>query len=341
MAASVQTRTPRIFVSYSHKDQKVKERLVTHLNVPQADVWDDSRIKPGDEWLSEIEQAMAGADVAILLISADFLTSRFVLSKEVPVLLERREREGLLVYPVLVEDCAWDQVEWLAKMQIRMWEGKPLPGGRERNTALAGIARDIAERFKEHTERPPEPRMSTAKLPSVSPLLFGREKELALLDEAWADPNTNIVSLVAFGGVGKTALVSKWLNQKRCWGADCVFGWSFYSQGAAEDRQTSAEPFIEKALEWFGDPDPKQGSAWEKGAPGGVDRASPHAAHPGRPRTAPASAWPHDGPAQGAFASEPAADPGLAESGPVHSQHPAGGGGSRRVRGHDHAQPEA
>ncbi len=265
MAASVQTRTPRIFISYSHKDQKVKERLVTHLNVPQADVWDDTRIKPGDEWLSEIEQAMAGADVAILLISADFLTSRFVLSKEVPVLLERREREGLLVYPVLVEDCAWDQVEWLAKMQIRMWEGKPLPGGRERNTALAGIARDIAERFKEHPERPPEPRMSTAKLPVVSPMLFGRDRELALLDAAWEDANTNIVSLVAFGGVGKTALVSKWLNQKRCRGADCVFGWSFYSQGAAEDRQTSAEPFIEKALEWFGDPDPKQGSAWEKG----------------------------------------------------------------------------
>ena len=48
-------------------------------------------------------------------------------------------------------------------------------------------------------------------------------------------------------------------------GADRVFGWSFYSQGAAEGRQTSADPFIAHALEWFGDPDPTRGSPWDKG----------------------------------------------------------------------------
>ena len=140
MAASAPTKAPRIFISYSHKDRKVKERLVTHLNVPAADVWDDSLIKPGDDWFTEIERAMNRADVAILLISADFLTSRFILDKEVPVLLERRQSEGLLVYPILVEDCAWQTVEWLKKMQIRMWDGKPLPSGRAREEALASIS---------------------------------------------------------------------------------------------------------------------------------------------------------------------------------------------------------
>ena len=48
-------------------------------------------------------------------------------------------------------------------------------------------------------------------------------------------------------------------------GAERVFGWSFYSQGAAEGRQVSADQFIAAALAWFGDEDPTKGSPWDKG----------------------------------------------------------------------------
>jgi hypothetical protein len=50
-------------------------------------------------------------------------------------------------------------------------------------------------------------------------------------------------------------------------GAERVYGWSFYSQGAAPEggRQVSADQFIAAALTWFGDPDPTQGSPWEEG----------------------------------------------------------------------------
>jgi nucleoside phosphorylase/tetratricopeptide (TPR) repeat protein len=110
--------------------------------------------------------------------------------------------------------------------------------------------------------------ISTAKLPSTSSDLFGREQELAALDIAWADPHTNVLTLVAWGGVGKTALVNKWLSLMAAddyRGAERVFGWSFYSQGAAEGRQVSADQFIAAALKWFGAPDPTQGSPWDKG----------------------------------------------------------------------------
>ncbi len=110
--------------------------------------------------------------------------------------------------------------------------------------------------------------VSLAKLPSTNPELFGREKELKMLDEAWANPKTNIVSLVAWGGVGKTALVNTWLRQmeqENFRGAERVFGWSFYSQGASEGKQASADVFIATALRWFGDPEPEKGTLWEKG----------------------------------------------------------------------------
>jgi hypothetical protein len=46
--------------------------------------------------------------------------------------------------------------------------------------------------------------------------------------------------------------------------AGLVFGWSFYRQGTSENV-LSADEFLDAALGWFGDPDPRLGTAWEKG----------------------------------------------------------------------------
>jgi hypothetical protein len=68
---------PTVFVSYSHQDEAWKDRLVKQLRVLELEgdleVWDDRRIAAGDEWLPEIEAAIARARAAVLLISAAFL----------------------------------------------------------------------------------------------------------------------------------------------------------------------------------------------------------------------------------------------------------------------------
>ncbi len=93
-------------------------------------------------------------------------------------------------------------------------------------------------------------------LPKGSELLLGREEELALLDAAWEEGSgLQLVELIAPGGVGKTSLIKRWLDQMRAdgWrGARRVYGWSFYNQGSNDDGQTSEELFLSKALEWFG-----------------------------------------------------------------------------------------
>jgi tetratricopeptide (TPR) repeat protein len=89
-----------------------------------------------------------------------------------------------------------------------------------------------------------------------------------MLDKAWESDHTHIVSFVAWGGVGKSTLVNKWLERMEAdnyRGASRVFAWSFYSQGTGE-KVTSADLFISEALDWFGDPDPSAGSPWDKGA---------------------------------------------------------------------------
>ncbi|MGH6693193.1 MAG: hypothetical protein ACREF4_21200, partial [Gammaproteobacteria bacterium] len=99
---------------------------------------------------------------------------------------------------------------------------------------------------------------------------MGREVELATLDAAWANPAINVITLVAWGGVGKTALVSKWvagLAARDFDGAD-YFDWSFYSQGAREQGGTSADSFVDAALRFFGDEAmaATAKSPWDKGA---------------------------------------------------------------------------
>jgi hypothetical protein len=274
--------SPTVFISYSHKDEVLKDRLVTHLGVLQQegllDRWDDRRIDAGGNWYHKIEEAITRASVAVLLVSADFLTSKFILSKEIPRLLERRDKEGLRIFPVIIKPCAWKQVKWLARMNLRPKDGRPIQGGNEFQveTDLAAIADEIADIIGPTVEMPeregyiplgPE-KISLAKLPSTNPKLFGRDKELKLLDEVWDNTRTNIICFVAWGGVGKTALVNAWLHQMQQHnfrGAERVFGWSFYSQGAAEGKQASADQFIASALKWFGDPEPDAGSPWEKG----------------------------------------------------------------------------
>ncbi|MCB9109150.1 MAG: toll/interleukin-1 receptor domain-containing protein [Anaerolineales bacterium] len=73
----------------------------------------------GANWTAEITQVISRAQVAILLISSNFLSSDFTLQREVPTLLERRLKEGIRIYPIILKPCAWQRVEWLARIQVR------------------------------------------------------------------------------------------------------------------------------------------------------------------------------------------------------------------------------
>ena len=115
--------------------------------------------------------------------------------------------------------------------------------------------------------RPGPEKISVARLPVTGTDLFGREEDIAFLDDAWANQHVNIVAVVAWAGVGKSTLVNHWLGRMatedyRC--AELVFGWSFYRQGTT-GKSSSADEFVDAALNWFGDPDPRIGTEWEKG----------------------------------------------------------------------------
>ena len=140
---------PKIFVSYSHADTKHMDRLLVHLaplkSAADLEIWTDEQIAGGDAWAPAIDQAISNATLAIFLVTADFLNSDFITRKEVPSLLERRQNEGLRLYPILAKPCAWQAVQWLSAIQIRPTGAKPVwrSGGRYAEDELARIVLEL------------------------------------------------------------------------------------------------------------------------------------------------------------------------------------------------------
>jgi tetratricopeptide (TPR) repeat protein len=210
----------------------------------------------------EVEAAhKAGRDVLVWIVSDDYPWS------------EKQEQDLLTNPEVLSSPEKITEVTEAIRELVAFKSWLLTTFTPERFTTPDDLGRKIAVALSNYAKgqaAPPVPhdKISISRLPSGGAELFGRETELQILDDAWANSNTNIVSFVAWGGVGKTALVNHWLKRRMARdnyrGADRVYAWSFFSQGTREG-ESSAELFIDQALRWFGDADPTTGNAWDRG----------------------------------------------------------------------------
>jgi len=137
-----------VFVSYSHKDAHWLERLEVHLKPlirnEKLDLWHDQKIQSGQIWKAEIDKALQNASAAILLISADFLASDFIASEELPDLLEKAEKKGTKIIPVIVAPARFEE-SVLSRFQSSNQPCKPLSimTKPEAEAALVKISRDV------------------------------------------------------------------------------------------------------------------------------------------------------------------------------------------------------
>jgi len=146
-----QVESGHAFFSYSHRDLHWLEEIQLHLNGLAAgrilETWSAHRIQAGDAWYEKIEEAIERATVAILLISPPFLASEFIRREEVPRLLLRRQYEGLTIFPIMCRPSVWRGVGWLAGMQVRPRDCRPLSVRTcpQREAVVAQIAEELFE----------------------------------------------------------------------------------------------------------------------------------------------------------------------------------------------------
>ncbi|MBW4691423.1 MAG: leucine-rich repeat domain-containing protein [Lyngbya sp. HA4199-MV5] len=105
-------RALRLFYSYSHKDELLRDELEVHLKLLQRygliQNWHDRRIMPGADWQQELDTNLEQADIILLLISPDFINSDYCFQKEMTRALERHKAEAAIVVPILIRPVNWD-----------------------------------------------------------------------------------------------------------------------------------------------------------------------------------------------------------------------------------------
>jgi hypothetical protein len=120
----------KVFISYSHQDGKYLKRLQVHLKLLEREhqvcLWDDTRIAAGSDWRAEIQSELENASAAILLVSADFLASDFIMENELPPLLEASKSRGTIILPVIISPCRYTRIEGLSKFQAINDPSRPL-----------------------------------------------------------------------------------------------------------------------------------------------------------------------------------------------------------------------
>ena len=275
---------PIVFISYSHRRRRVEGSSFvrpsrgSRSSKSHFDPWNDERIGAGDDWYTEIE--LAAMDAAELGSASDLRgVSRLRLhpdARRSPADRATRARGPAHRSHSRPRKCDWKKVDWLARdadAARRRAPDCPRRGTLRSTSEFADIAEESTVLLQACDPPAPEAakrilsKPDLTRLPPVGEHLFGREDELALLDDAWAD-ETNIISLVAWGGAGKSALVNHWLGT---WPARSFAAPS----GSTAGRSTARAPkrtrprrmsSSRRLSRWFGEPDPETVSARQKGA---------------------------------------------------------------------------
>lgn len=98
----------KVFISYSHKDKRLKDKLITHLNAlirqKYISLWYDNMILPGKEIDEEIRAALQSSQIVLLLLSADYLTSNYCYQEEMEEAMNLRKAKKLVVIPIMLRE---------------------------------------------------------------------------------------------------------------------------------------------------------------------------------------------------------------------------------------------
>jgi hypothetical protein len=146
----------RLFYSYSHKDETLREKLETHLSLLRKEGyihdWHDRKIGAGQEWKNSIDGNLEAAKIILLLVSSDFIASDYCYGIEMKRALENHRVGEAQVIPIILRPCDWDKAPF-AKLQALPKDAKPVMKWSNRDEAWTDVARGIRRVVEELRKR--------------------------------------------------------------------------------------------------------------------------------------------------------------------------------------------
>ena len=162
----------RLFFSYSHKDEDLRDQLETHLSTLKRqgllETWHDRRITAGDEIDSAIMGELERADIILFLVSPDFIASDYCYDMEVRRALERHEQREARTIPVILRPCDWHPTPF-GKLLGTPTDGKAITRWPDRDEAFLGVTlaiRKAVEGMGKAVDAPPAP--AAAPVPAMA-----------------------------------------------------------------------------------------------------------------------------------------------------------------------------
>jgi TIR domain len=144
-----------VFISYSHEDEKLKEQLLKHLSplkrLGLISEWNDRKLVAGDNWAQEISTKLTASRIILMLISIDFINSKYCYDIELEKALELHESGKAVVIPIILRNCMWQHTPF-AKYQALPKDGKAVKTWQDIDEAFANIAEGIKTKAEEFLE---------------------------------------------------------------------------------------------------------------------------------------------------------------------------------------------
>jgi len=136
----------KVFISYAHKDEQIKEELTKHfsglIRSKRIIAWNDRKILPGEEWDTAIRTALEEADIVICLISADFMASNYINDVEIGRTIKRHNQGLTKLIPILARPCDFVNSS-LSHIQALPRDARPISIWENRDEAFVNIVNEF------------------------------------------------------------------------------------------------------------------------------------------------------------------------------------------------------
>jgi hypothetical protein len=157
-----------VFVSYAHRDDRLREELDKHLSPLRRsaliDTWYDRRITPGAALNDTIDEHLATADLVLLLISPDFINSDYCYQREMRTALQRHRKGEARIIPIILRPVDW-QATPIGRLLATPRDAKPVTKWHRRDDALLDVATSIRRAAEEISTTKRPARTSTLSAP--------------------------------------------------------------------------------------------------------------------------------------------------------------------------------